>query len=68
MTPTTSASSATSGGGASAWPIGERARKVHDGAIVWDGHACLPLAPGHSMADLERALEIVKGVLEAGPA
>ena len=36
------------------WAIGERARAVHEGSLIWDAHACLPLLPGQSMTALER--------------
>jgi membrane dipeptidase len=36
------------------WAVGERARAVHAGSVVWDAHTCLPLLPGQSMAGLER--------------
>src|SRR5258708_22065186 len=34
--------------------LSEKARSLHTGTVVWDAHACLPLAPGQSMAELER--------------
>jgi membrane dipeptidase len=36
------------------WQISADARTLHAGSIVWDAHACLPLLPGGSMAELER--------------
>ncbi|MBI1774595.1 MAG: membrane dipeptidase [Proteobacteria bacterium] len=35
-------------------PISEKASALHQASIVWDAHACLPLMPGQSMAELER--------------
>ena len=34
--------------------IPDKAQALHAGSVVWDAHACLPLVPGHGMAELER--------------
>jgi membrane dipeptidase len=35
-------------------PISPHAQALHDGALVWDGHSCLPLKPGANVAALAR--------------
>jgi len=34
--------------------LSDKAQALHAGSVVWDAHACLPLVPGHGMAELER--------------
>jgi membrane dipeptidase len=36
------------------WPVSEHARMLHDAALVWDAHSCLPLKAGIDISDLER--------------
>ena len=36
------------------WPVSARARDLHDAALVWDSHSCLPLKAGVDISDLER--------------
>ncbi|MBM3572123.1 MAG: hypothetical protein FJX52_07135, partial [Alphaproteobacteria bacterium] len=36
------------------WPVSARARALHESALVWDAHSCLPLRPGADIGHLER--------------
>ncbi|MSP87628.1 MAG: membrane dipeptidase [Alphaproteobacteria bacterium] len=36
------------------WPVSTRARDLHEAALVWDSHSCLPLKAGIDISDLER--------------
>ena len=34
--------------------ISEQAKRIHDGALVWDTHACFPLKPNSELSQLQR--------------